>query len=221
MADNGEEALVIAHKYPIDIVVSDVMMEKMDGNTLCRNLKNDLSTSHIPVILLTAKTDTNDVIKGYESGAEAYVAKPFDPKILELQVKNIIQMKQVQREKIGATMGSDIESVPLSKFDKEFINKLNELIENNIDNNDFSIADITQSLCMSRSVLHVKMKSLLNISMGDYIRKKRLNKACEYLHEGYNVSETAFKTGFGDPSYFTKSFKKEFGVKPTEYTSRS
>ena len=221
LAENGEEALVIAHKYPIDIVVSDVMMEKMDGNTLCRNLKNDLSTSHIPVILLTAKTDTNDVIKGYESGAEAYVAKPFDPKILELQVKNIIQMKQVQREKIGATMGSDIESVPLSKFDKEFINKLNELIENNIDNNDFSIADITQSLCMSRSVLHVKMKSLLNISMGDYIRKKRLNKACEYLHEGYNVSETAFKTGFGDPSYFTKSFKKEFGVKPTEYTSRS
>jgi len=218
LAENGVEALAIAHKYPIDLVVSDVMMEEMDGNTLCRNLKNDLSTSHIPVILLTAKTDTDDVIKGYESGAEVYVPKPFDPNILELQVKNIIQVKQIQREKIGKAMGADVESASLSKFDKEFINKLNELIENNIDNNDFSISDITQSLGLSRSVLHVKMKSLLNISMGDYIRKKRLKKACEYLMEGYNVSETAFRTGFGDPSYFTKSFKKEFGVKPTEYT---
>lgn len=220
LAENGVEALAIAHKFPIDLVISDVMMPEMDGNTLCRNLKNDISTSHIPVILLTAKNDTDDIMKGYESGAEAYVQKPFDPQILELQVKNIIHIKQVQREKVVNTLGSDVESVPLSKFDKDFISKINELIEQNIDNDEFSIADITQNLYISRSLLHVKMKSLLNISMGDYIRKKRLNKACDLLREGYNVNETAYKTGFANPNYFSKSFKKEFGVKPTEYQKK-
>lgn len=220
VAENGVEALEIANKYPVDLVISDVMMPEMDGNTLCRNLKNNISTSHIPIILLTAKNDTDDIMKGYESGAEAYVQKPFDPQILELQVKNIIHMKQVQREKVVKTLGSDVESVSLSKFDKDFINKINELIEKNIDNDEFSIADITQSLYISRSLLHVKMKSLLNISMGDYIRKKRLNKACELLRDGYNVTETAYKTGFANPNYFSKAFKKEFGVKPTEYQKK-
>jgi ligand-binding sensor domain-containing protein/signal transduction histidine kinase/DNA-binding response OmpR family regulator len=217
LAENGQEALDIARKYPIDLVISDVMMPEMDGNTLCWNLKNDISTSHIPVILLTAKNDTDDIMKGYQSGAEAYVQKPFDPQILELQVNNIIQIKQSQREKIVDTLGRDVESAALSKYDKEFISKINELIEKNIDNDRFSVADITQTLGVSRSLLHVKMKNLLNISMGDYIRKKRLNKACELLCEGYNVSETTYQTGFADPNYFSKCFKKEFGVRPTDY----
>jgi ligand-binding sensor domain-containing protein/signal transduction histidine kinase/DNA-binding response OmpR family regulator len=217
LAENGCEALDIARKYPIDLVISDVMMPEMDGNTLCRTLKNDISTSHIPVILLTAKNDTDDIMKGYESGAEAYVQKPFDPQILELQVKNIIRIRQLQREKIANTLGSDVESTVLSKYDKEFINKINALIEKNIENDAFSIADITQTLGVSRSLLHVKMKSLLNIAMGDYIRKKRLSKACELLREGYNVSETTWKTGFTDPNYFSKCFKREFGVRPTEF----
>ena len=217
LAKNGVEALIIAQKYPIDLVISDVMMPEMDGNEMCLNLKNSISTSHIPVILLTAKNDVGDVIKGYESGAEAYVEKPFDPQILELQVKNIIQMKKVQREKIVNTFGDDVESEILSKYDKEFVKKVNELIEENMENDQFSIAYITQSLAVSRSLLHVKMKNLLDMSMGDYIRKKRLNKACELLNEGYNVSETAYKTGFSDPNYFSKSFKKEFGINPTDY----
>ena len=156
-------------------------------------------------------------MKGYESGAEAYVQKPFDPQILELQAKNIIHINHVQRKKIVNTLGDDVESTSLSKFDKDFINKLNELIEKNIENETFSVADVTRNLAISRSVLHVKMKSLLNISMGDYIRKKRLNVACELLREGYNVSETAYKTGFVYPNYFTKCFKKEYGITPTEY----
>ncbi len=220
LAENGLDALNITHKYPIDLVISDVMMAEMDGNTLCRTLKNDISTSHIPVVLLTAKSDTDDVMKGYESGAEAYIPKPFDPIILELQVKNIIQVKQVQSEKIINMLGTNVESVSLNKFDEEFINKINEFIDKNIEKEDFSVADITHNLGISRSVLHVKMKSLLNISMGDYIRKKRLKKASELLLEGYNVSETSYKTGFSDPSYFSKSFKKEFGVKPTEYQKK-
>lgn len=217
LAKNGVEALEIARKYPIDLVISDVMMPLMDGNTLCHNIKEDMSTSHISVILLTAKNDTSDIMKGYESGAEAYIPKPFDPEILELQVKNIIQMKLIQREKISQTLGSDLESTPLNKFDKEFINKINKIIEENISNEEFSVADITKSLYISRSLLHVKMKSLFDTSMGDFIRKKRLIKAFELLREGYNVSETAYQTGFSNPNYFSKVFKKEFGVKPTEH----
>ncbi len=217
VANNGAEALDIARKYPVDLVISDVMMPKMDGNTLCRTLKEDPTTSHIPVILLTAKGDTEDVMKGYESGAEAYVPKPFDPEILELQVKNIIHMKLVQRERIGQALGSDVETASLSKFDREFIEKINKLVEENIGNDAFSIADITQTLAVSRSLLHVKMKSLLNTSMGDFIRKKRMKKACELLREGFNVSETAYKVGFADPNYFSKAFKKELGIRPTDY----
>lgn len=220
LAANGDEALEIARKYPIDLVISDIMMPKMDGNTLCRTLKEDPTTSHIPVILLTAKSDTDDVMKGYESGAEAYVPKPFDPEILELQVKNIIHMKLVQRERMAQTLGSNVEAASsLSKFDREFIEKINKLVEDNMGNDAFSIADITQALAVSRSLLHVKMKSLLNTSTGDYVRKKRLNKACELLREGFNVSETAYKVGFSDPNYFSKAFKKEFGIRPTDYLS--
>lgn len=217
VAENGVEALAIARKYPVDIIISDVMMPEMDGNTLCQKVKNDLSTSHIPVILLTAKNETDDIMKGYESGAEAYVAKPFDPHILELQVKNILQMKEVQRKRIIENPESEVEPEALSRFDREFISKVNNLISENMENDQFSVVDITKSIGISRSVLHVKMKSLLNISMGDYIRKRRLNRACELLHDGYNISETAYQTGFSDPNYFSRCFKKEFGITPTEY----
>ena len=221
-AENGKDALNVVTDNPIDLVISDIMMPVMDGNTLCQKLKNNISSSHIPVILLTAKNDAKDIAEGYESGADAYVQKPFDPQILELQVNNILKNRQILREKMVDNQNSDnIESVSLSKFDKEFINKINDLIEKNMDNDEFSIADITSSLSISRSLLHIKMKSLLNISTGDYIRKRRLNKACSLLKEGYNVSETAYHTGFADPNYFSKAFKKEFGVSPTEYLNNN
>jgi len=219
-AENGIEALDVAHQSPIQLVVSDVMMPEMDGFDLCRALKNDIQTSHIPVILLTAKSDTEYVVKGYECGAEAYVPKPFDPQILELQIKNIIRTRKKQQEQIVNAENPDIEETSLSKFDKEFISRINELIDENLDNNDFSITFITQQLGISRSLLHTKMKNLLNISTGDYIRKKRLNKACSLLAKGYNVSETAYQTGFSDPNYFSKSFKKEYGITPSEYLER-
>ena len=220
LTKNGIEALAIAKKYPIDLIISDVMMPEMDGNELCKIIKSDITTSHIPVILLTAKSETDDKIKGYESGADGYVEKPFDPNVLALQIKNTITIKQLQREKISEKLGTDVETESLSKIDKEFLNKLNAFIEKNIANEEFSVIDITKTLGISRSVLHVKMKNLLNISMGDYIRKKRLTKACELLNEGYNISETAFNTGFIYPSYFARAFKKEYGIKPTAFQKK-
>ena len=217
---NGKEALEIVHQWLIQLVISDVMMPGMDGMELCRKLKNDISTSHIPVILLTAKSDTVDVMKGYESGAEVYVSKPFDPQILELQVSNIISMKRAQQAKMIDAKVEDVNSAQLSNYDKEFINKINRLIEENMDNDEFSVATVTQKMGISRSFLHIKMKNLLNVSMGDYIRKKRLNMACELLKQGFNVSETAYRTGFSDPNYFSKAFKREFGLTPSEYVDK-
>ena len=219
LATNGLEALEMVQKYPIDLVISDVMMPEMDGNTLCHTLKGDPNTSHILVILLTAKSDTTDILKGYESGAEAYVPKPFDPEILELQVNNIIHIKQSRRKHMAETLGTDMESVILSQHDKKFITKVRDLVEKNIDNSEFSITDIIQTVGVSRSVLHVKMKNLFNMTMGDYIRRTRLNKACELLRNGYTVTEVSYMVGYADPSYFAKVFKKEFGISPKEYVN--
>lgn len=229
-ATNGKEALRITSECPIDIVVSDVMMPEMDGITLCEHLKNDLATSHIPVILLTAKNDEDSIMRGYEAGAEAYVAKPFDPQILELRVKNILRARSKFLKSIiestGATApvfsvpagGEAAEDTPtFNTFDKDFITRINALVEANLDNSEFAIADITREFGISRSLLHIKMKSFFNTSMSDFIRTKRLAAACRLLKEGYNVSETAYRTGYSDPNYFTKVFKKEFGLTPTEY----
>ncbi len=216
-AENGVDGLDIARNNPIDLVISDIMMPMMDGITLCRELKADIYTSHIPVILLTAKNDSTDILEGYQSGADIYVQKPFDYQILNLQIKNILREREKLQHKILKDDTQAIEESSLSKLDKEFIDHINELIDRNINNIDFSIADITSNLAISRSLLHIKMKNLLNTSAGDYIRKRRLNKACALLCDGYNVSETAFNTGFADPNYFSKAFKKELGMTPTEY----
>lgn len=219
-AKNGEDALAIANKNQLQLIVSDVMMPGMDGYELCSKLKSDVNTSHIPVVLLTAKSGQEDVVTGYKSGAEAYVSKPFDPEILELQINNIIQLQKVRQTEIINASVQDIDTTYLSEIDKNFLQSINSLIDENIGNSDFAIVDITQNLCISRSLLHVKMKSLVNMSMGDYLRKKRIDKACELLNQGDNVSETAYKTGFADPNYFSKTFKKYVGISPTEYMKK-
>ena len=112
---------------------------------------------------------------------------------------------------------SDIDATTLSELDKQFIRQINELVDQNLGNSDFAVGDITRALLVSRSLLHTKMKSLVGLSMGDFIRKKRMDRACQMLRQGYNVSETAYATGFSDPNYFSKTFKKHLGVNPSEY----
>lgn len=197
------------------------MMPEMDGIELCRTLKADMQTSHIPVILLTAKSESNDVLEGYQSGAEAYVSKPFDPDILQLQVNNIMQLVEKRQKEIVNADSADINATDsLGELDKAFVQKMAEVVEANLANSDFSITDITEALGVSRSLLHIKMKNILNMSMGDYIRKKRMDKACQMLQNGYNVSETAYSTGFSDPSYFSKTFKKYVGMSPTDFCNK-
>lgn len=223
-ATNGIEALKVTEEYPIDIVVSDVMMPEMDGIELCDRLKNNLATSHIPVILLTAKSDEESTMAGFKSGAEAYVAKPFDPQLLALRVKNILRARRayIDSKIEDSSVDEPIEELPpLNKFDNEFITRINQLIDDNMDNSEFSIADITRELAISRSLLHIKMKTFFNSSMTDYIKQRRMDKACELLKKGYNVSETAYRAGFSDPNYFSKVFRKTFGMSPSDFISAS
>lgn len=219
-ANNGREALDIARREMIHLVISDVMMPEMDGFELCRLLKGSMDTSHIPVILLTAKSEGNDVATGYRAGADAYVLKPFDIAILEMQINNILKLVQSRQQEMVTSQTDDLSSSTLTAIDQVFVQQMKKLVEENINNGDFSIADITTALGISRSLLHVKMKSLLNMSMGDYIRHQRMERACQLLREGYNISETAYSTGFADPNYFSKTFKKFIGMNPTEYISQ-
>lgn len=221
-ATDGVQALAVTAEHPIDIVVSDVMMPEMDGIELCERLKNDLSTSHIPVILLTAKSDEESTFAGFKSGAEAYVAKPFDPQLLELRVRNILRARQayINSRMTGSPSAEIEDEMPqFNEFDNGFIARVNGIVDTNMDNSEFSIADITKALGLSRSLLHIKMKTFFNMSMSDYIKKRRMAKACELLKQGNNVSETAYKTGFADPSYFSKVFRKTFGMSPSDYIS--
>lgn len=217
LARNGREALQIAHNESIQLVVSDVMMPEMDGVELCKSLKGDMETSHIPVILLTAKSEPDDVVEGYRSGAESYVSKPFEPEILELQIKNIISLQKIRQVEIANSQEIDVSTSTLTDLDKKFIKDINDIIDENIGNSDLSISTVTDSLGISRSLLHTKMRSLMDMSMGDFIRKKRLDKACQLLRSTHSVSESAYGSGFSDPNYFSKVFKKYIGISPTEY----
>jgi signal transduction histidine kinase/DNA-binding response OmpR family regulator len=220
-AENGEIALEIANREYPDLIISDVMMPVMDGFELCKRIKSDFSTCHIPLILLTAKTGTDDKLEGYGVGADYYIEKPFNARMLEIQVQNIIKTRLSNIESIRNNPQNNVSSTLMNERDCSFVTKLNELIEENIDNQFFSISDITKALNVSRTLLHVKCKKLINVSVTDYIRETRMHKAKALLTAGQNISETAYAVGFSDPGYFSKVFKKQFNISPSDFIKNS
>lgn len=218
-ACDGQEAWDTAmSRQDIELVISDVMMPRMTGNELCSLMKGNMATSHIPVILLTAKSDPEDMKDSFRNGADIYIKKPFDPTALRLQTENILRLIRNRQESIAKggdeAAGSNEMLTPL---DKNFVHRISELVDKNIGNADFSVTDICTEMGISRSLLYTKMKCLMNISTGDYIRQKRIKMACKMLDEGYNVSETSYRCGFSDPNYFSKVFKKTKGMAPSDY----
>ena len=216
-AENGSAALKLYDEYNgnFDIALLDIMMPEVDGLEVCKQLRKRSST--LGIILLTAKSKDNDKIAGFKHGADAFVAKPFEPESLKLQVKNMLNLIKRRQDEIVRSDEDKLDTVEINELDKEFINKINAIVDKNIDNSDFSVTDITQEIGMSRSLLHIKMKALMGISIGNFIHKKRIELACKLLLQGYNVTETAYRTGFSNNNYFSKSFKKELGCTPTEY----
>lgn len=194
-------------------------MPVMDGITLCGKLKNDLLTSHIPVILLTAKQGHHNIISGYESGADMYIEKPFNTQALELMVQNMLRTREQNRKQIKEDPELNITAVARNPRDEKLMNAIKAFVNDNIENENLSVSDITQAVGISRTVLHVKMKNLLDMSISEYVRTLRLGKAKELLLEGLNISESAYRTGFSDPNYFSKCFKKKYGSTPSDFIS--
>ena len=217
-ATDGREALDLmqAGQLP-DIVVADVMMPRMSGTQLCHSIKSDLLTAHIPVILLTAKTGSKAAIEGYRLGADAYIEKPFDPAALLLRVKNMLKTRDNNRRLFKESASLDISIMANNRYDEKLLSDIRKIVEENIGNSDFCVNDICTGVGVSRTKLHVKLKSLINMSIGEYIKEMRIRKAKEMLLKGYTATETAYATGFSDANYFTKCFKKATGRLPREF----
>lgn len=217
-AENGEEALNMLKEQKIDLILTDVMMPVMDGLKLCKHIKQNLYTCHIPVIMLSAKTDLNEQLEGLQMGADDYIPKPFSMALVTTKIKNLFRTRYRAIEHYSNSLEIEPEKVALNPLDEELLKKAVGIVEQHLDNVEFSTDEFAREMCMSRSNLHLKMKALTGESTNEFIRKIRFNKACKLLKEGrYTVSEISTFVGFNTPSYFATSFKKYFGCLPSEY----
>ncbi len=217
-AENGEEALSIVKEQEVSLILTDVMMPVMDGLQLCKQIKQNLRTCHIPVIILSAKTDLKEQLEGLQVGADDYIPKPFSMIMIATKIKNLFRTRYRAIEHYSNSLEVEPEKVALNPLDEELLKKAVAIVEKHMDNVEFSTEIFAREMCMSRSNLHIKMKALTGESANDFIRKMRFNQACKLLKEGkYTVSEISGMVGFNTPSYFATSFKKYFGCLPSEY----
>ena len=217
-AKNGKEALELALLIYPDIIISDIMMPEMDGIQLCEHIKNDIRTSHTPVILLTALSNIKDKISGIESGADAYIPKPFNEDFLIAQVNNLLNSRKKLRTLFASNQDVWDEDISYLNIDKKLLQKAINTVENNISNCDFTVEDFAKSLNLSRTHLHRKLKSLTNQSATEFIRNIRLKHAVNLLKSGnYRINEIGFAVGFNSHNYFTKAFKKQYRKSPRDF----
>jgi signal transduction histidine kinase/ligand-binding sensor domain-containing protein/DNA-binding response OmpR family regulator len=218
-AANGKEGLKIVKTFHPDIIISDIMMPKMDGNTFCSKLKNDIETCHIPVILLTALTDSFFKIEGYHVGADDYIEKPFDIGILKSRIENLISSRKMLKDKFLKFIAPNKGEVTIkNNIDQIFLEKAVQLVNDNLLNTEFSVNELSKNLNVSRPVLYRKIKALTDQSPQEFIKVIRLQKAAEILRtKDSNIGETAYLTGFANPKHFSTSFKQHFGMSPSKF----
>lgn len=220
-AKHGGEALEVVKEQEIDLILTDVMMPVMDGLQLCRQIKQNVRTCHIPVMMLSAKADLNEQLEGLQTGADDYIPKPFMLAMVKTKIKNRFRTRYRALQYYSKSLEVEPEKMSLNAMDEELLKKAKEIVEQHLDDVEFSTEVFAREMCMSRSGLHIKMKALTGESSYDFIRKIRFNKACKLLLEGrYTVAEISCMVGFSVPSYFSTSFKKYFGYLPTEYVQK-
>lgn len=216
-AENGEEGLSLALKYLPDIVISDVMMPLMDGFDLCERLKTDDLTCHIPVILLTARPEDNDMLQGLKTGADAYLIKPFNSRELKIRVDNLIRLKKRMRVKFSGRLVVRPEEISVTSRDEEFMKKMTAVVGRHMDDSQFSVRQLGEEMNMSVSQVNRKLKTIIGQSTHQFILSVRMHRALELLKENAgNISEVAWMVGFEAPGYFSKVFKDHFGCLPSE-----
>jgi DNA-binding response OmpR family regulator len=218
-ARNGAEGLDRAVAEVPDLIISDVMMPEMDGIAFCSRVKADERTSHIPVILLTAKANMESRLEGLSIGADDYLIKPFDVGELQTRVQNLILQRQKLRERFSKeVVVLKPGDIGLSSPDERFLEKVMHLVEAKIDDATFGLDDFQREMGMSRMQLHRKLKALTGQAPGEFVRLQRLTRAAQMLSHGHaNISEVCYATGFANLSYFAKCFKQQYGATPKEY----
>lgn len=217
-AGNGVEAIEVLKKQIINLIVSDVMMPLMDGLELCKSIKSDIETCHIPIILLTAKTTLQNRIEGLKTGADAYIEKPFAMPHLLVQIGNLLESRMKLRQNFANNPYIATNSIAQNKADEDFLNKLTEIIKQNLEEENFNIDNLASEMNMSRTSLHRKIKGITELTPGDFIRLIRLKKAAELLLQGeYRINEICMLVGIQSLSYFSKCFQKQFGVLPKDF----
>jgi signal transduction histidine kinase/DNA-binding response OmpR family regulator/ligand-binding sensor domain-containing protein len=221
-AQDGEVGIKKALQHIPDVIVSDVMMPKVDGIELCNTLKEDFKTSHIPIVLLTAKSGDHNEIEGLKTGADAYITKPFNSEKLKIRVEKLISTRKKLQAYYGKDNALDFHNLKVSKTDEQFLKNLQEAIKEDLVQTDFTSERLSKLMCMSRMQLHRKLKALLGLSTSEFIRNERLKLAISLLEKSDStVSEIAYQTGFNTPSYFMKCFKEVYHCTPTEYLESS
>ena len=223
-AANGREGLEKALHLTPDLIISDVMMPEMDGMELCRSLKQNPATSHIPVVLLTARADAETKLEGLNNQADAYLAKPFSPAELGLILRNLLANREALRKYylaaagLGATSVTPTPAVGISELEQAFLEQAHEVVIQHLDDPDFHVDDLCRAMLMSQSQLHRKLTALTGMPANRFIRQIRLQEAAQLLRStSLNVAEVAYDTGFRDPDYFGRAFRKMYGMAPTEY----
>jgi signal transduction histidine kinase/ligand-binding sensor domain-containing protein/DNA-binding response OmpR family regulator len=221
-AADGTEAWEIVQKEIPDLVISDVVMPEMDGHGLCHVIKQTESTSHIPVILLTAWDTREQQLKGLHEGADDYIGKPFDTKILEARVNNLIHSRHQLQETYRKRILTEPSEVQVKSSEERFIRKAMQIVESNISNPDFDVSTFVSEIGMSRSVLYRKLQAVTGQSANEFIRFVRLKRSAQLLRlNAFTIAEVCYEVGFNDPQYFSKCFSKQFGMTPSEYAQRS
>jgi len=221
IAFDGKMALDILEKEQFDLVVSDVMMPELDGLHFCKRLKQNINTSHIPVILLTAKTEVNQQIKGLEMGADDYITKPFSIEMLGAKIASLLKSRKRLKEYYGGSKEIVPQNLAFNTLDEEFLKEAIEIVEKYLADSDFSVDKFSREIGMSRSNLYLKFKAITGESATDFIKRIRFNKAVELMQsKRYTIAQITYMCGFNSPSYFSTAFKQHYGCMPSEYLAR-
>lgn len=216
--EDGRKGIEQANNLQPDLVITDVMLPSMNGKEVCRQLKNAFDTSHIPVIMLTAMSDENDILQGLSEGADSYLTKPFNIKVVMAQAASLIRSRQLWRQRLGKPLLQCPDNISIPPIDQRFMDQVIQILEEELANPAFDVTMMVGRLHMGHSTVLRKLKALTGMSPVDYIRSYRMQKAAYiFQKEKLPVSEVSYRVGYSDPKYFSKCFTKEFGKTPTEF----
>jgi YesN/AraC family two-component response regulator len=232
-AGNGLEGFEIARSQLPDIIITDLMMPEMDGFELARRLKEEVTTSHIPVVVLTAKTDLDTQVEALKRGADDFITKPFSSTYLRARIENILQQRRKLQELFLSSLGNfpksqagksvDISPAEpvIESYDDRLMKELMEVMEENIDNSNLTVDELVSKIGIGRSVFFKKLKSLTGLAPVEFIREVRVKRAAQLIESGeYTISQVTYMVGCNDPRYFSRIFKQRFGITPSEYRDR-